>query len=298
MILSAGLVFFGTVFLVYAYFLGGINGLPQLPKGWLPGEIGERIELPPRKSSGSSSMHSATKAPSQSDRSASISARDAPAVSASVFAIEPDGRVMLTPFSGALFPAHNDGKFDEINTVQCQYAFLTFDQPVANLSPNQRPQGRWGRATGRPRVTVINNRRTKEKNDDLEVLITGGPVFYDEKSNRIWTDGWVKLLDTQTQPRPTSVTARGMEIRLAENTGPNAPKNATPADPKKKGENVNGVEMITLRSNVEMHLWVDAQDGFLGGPDDKNKPARGQERPQGRRRKSSGRHQDQRPVQV
>ena len=59
-------------------------------------------------------------------------------------------------------------------------------------------------------VRVINNRRTKEKNDDLEVLITGGPVFYEERRDLIWSDGWVQLLDTQTQPRSARWAISGM----------------------------------------------------------------------------------------
>src|SRR5207253_1891268 len=115
-------------------------------------------------------------------------------------------------------------------------------------------------------VTLINNRRSPEKTDDIELLVRMSPLYYEERRDLVWTDGFVQLLDMQTQPRPTMIKAKGMELHLAKEVSPNRPKAAKA--PAKKGENVSGVELVVLRSNVDMHLWVEPGDGFLAGPQD------------------------------
>src|SRR5262249_22889335 len=144
-------------------------------------------------------------------------------ISANKFDIEKsDGRVKLTPFSAYVFPkSRNNAKFPEIDTVRCDEAFLTMDRPVTKMGDlsNRRIVGVELRAKNG--VLIINNRGTVEKNDDIELRITNGPLFFDDNKNLVWTDGFVQVLDIGTQPHPTKVTAKGMDMYLV--------KEATPA---------------------------------------------------------------------
>src|SRR5882724_10286002 len=129
---------------------------------------------------------------------------------------EPDGRVKLIDFSVALFKDSADGKLrdsiPEINTIQSDSAFLSFDEPISSPMDMNKAHIVGGELRGH--VTIINNRRTEAKNDDLEVLIDQAPLFYDERASRIWTDGYVTLLDKQSRPDPTKISGHGMELLL------------------------------------------------------------------------------------
>src|SRR5262249_13125197 len=37
----------------------------------------------------------------------------------------------------------------------------------------------------------------------------------------------------------------------------------------RKGDTISGVEVVSLRSSVDMHLWVDGSSGFMGNGDKK-----------------------------
>src|SRR5262249_28805823 len=158
---------------------------------------------------------------------------------------EPDGRVKLTDFSVAMFKDSPDAKFQggvpEINTIQSDYAFLTFDEPITSPMDMNRAHIIGGELRGKD-ITIINNRRTEAKNDDLEVGVTGGPLFYDERAARIWTDGYVTLLDKQSRPDPTMVKGNGMEMLLAKESA--GPKSAKP-NPTAKND-LSGVDEIKL----------------------------------------------------
>src|SRR5262249_16669136 len=109
-----------------------------------------------------------------------------------------------------------------------------------------------------------------ERNDDLEMLVTERPLFYEDARNLIWSEGMVELLDWQNHPQSTKITAVGLRVDLSKEVSPNRDKKA----PAKKNEGVGGVERITLLSNVDMHLWVDARSGFMAGADEAaKKPA-------------------------
>ena len=272
LILLGGLALFISGYLVYAYFLGGIDGLPLLSEEYLPDKNGPGVTIQEPIPDGESEKKlkwafgpecEELRRPIKLDlRSKGVF------LAASQFDIEPDGRVKLSPFSAALFPKSKGEVFPEINTVQCEFAYLTLDRPVANLTELSNRKIVGVELRGNRGVTMVNNRRSAEKNDDIELLITNGPLFYEEAKDLIWTDGYVQLLDTQTQPHPTKITAKGMELKLAANTGPNRPK----ASKTKAKSDASDVEMLTLKSNVDMHLYVDASSGFLAGPGDfKNK---------------------------
>src|SRR5262245_34936547 len=243
-------------FVVYSFFLGGIDGLPLLPGDYQPGESPEWAHLPIQEGGTESKIKMAWGNECEElRREIRLDLRSKGVLlAAGHFDIKPDGRVELTPCSFALFPkSKEDGKFPEINTVQCEIALITLDRPVTNLTEMNSRKIVAVELRGNRGVTIINNRRTPERNDDIVVLISNGPMYYDERKNLIWTDGYVQLLDSQSQPHPTKITAKGMELKLAENSGPNAAKGKK-VDPQGKGDGPSPVEQLILKSNVDMHF--------------------------------------------
>ncbi|MCI0641882.1 MAG: hypothetical protein L0Y72_11190 [Gemmataceae bacterium] len=273
-ILLGGLALFLTSYAVYAFFLGGIDGLPLLPGDYLPGDgpgdVPDISDVPDGHSE--KKWKYAYGAESEELRRPlrlDLNSKGV-LIAANTFEIDKnDGRVLLYPCSVALFPkSRQDSKFPEINTIQCEMALLTLDRPVTSPTELNNRKIMAVELRGSRGIVMVNNRRTPEKTDDIEVRISGGPMFYDERRNLIWTDGYVQLLDSQTQPDPTKITAKGMEIKMAENTGPNKKRSPKPktTDPQ-TGEALSGVEMLKLKSHVDMHLFVDARSGFLAGGD-------------------------------
>ncbi len=273
-ILLGGLALFLSGYAVYAFFLGGIDGLPLLPSDYLPGDLPNIVIIPDGHSE--KKWKYAYGAESEELRRPlrlDLNSKGV-LIAANTFEIDKsDGRVLLYPCSVALFPkSRQDSKFPEINTIQCEMALLTLDRPVTSPTELNNRKIMAVELRGSRGIVMVNNRRTPEKTDDIEVRISGGPMFYDERRNLIWSDGYVQLLDSQTQPDPTKITAKGMEIKLAENTGPNKKRSSKPktTDPE-TGEALSGVETLLLKSHVDMHLFIDARAGFLAGGDFGNK---------------------------
>jgi hypothetical protein len=263
--LVGGLFVFLSGYSVYAFFLGGIDGLPPLPLEYAPRTgPAEKIEIIVGLRE---KMIEQAFGPDCEElrRHIRLLVKDKGMIlSAGQFSIETDGRVKFEPFSAALFSKTKEGEYPEINTVKCDFAFLTLDKPVQVPSElaNRKVMAVELRSI-RDKVKLTNNRRTPAKNDDVEVEIAMRPLYYEDRTNLIRTDGYVHLKDFQSQPRPTEIKALGMELHLSPDSSPNKPRVAkTPTQPK--GEGVNSVELIVLRQTVEMHLWVDTNDGFLG----------------------------------
>jgi hypothetical protein len=276
LLLVGGLLAFLSGYAVYAFFLGGIDGLPPLNPEWYPPEIGgPTIDDPPPESIRDAMIRQAFGADSEElRRPIKLVVRDKGMVlSAGEFSCnEKDGRVKFAPFSAALFPKNKDGGPQEINTVKSDIAFLTLDKPVQSASElaNRKVTAIELRGLINP-VKLTNNRRTPEKSDDLEVWIRMSPLFYEERRNLIWADGFVKLQDFQSQPKPTEITGKGLELHLTPDSGPNKSKVA--AAKGKKNEPISNIELLILRANVRMDLYVDADDGFLGSAEVDGKPA-------------------------
>jgi hypothetical protein len=278
LLLAGGVVLFLAGYVVYAFALGGIDGLPPLPDAYLPsrtaaGWTNPTIENPRDRKliqafgAGCPELNWPYKIDA-SQRGLVLAFED--------YTIEKDGRVRLRPFSIALFKDKGKGEYPEINTVRSPEAHLRFDQPIHELQEisSHRIIG----AELREEVTIVNNRRTPLKSDDLEIRITVAPVFFDDKEARVWTNGFVKLLDTQTQPEPTEIKAKGFEMHLTRDdpkkqlAAKGQPKPAVAHHASKgSGTNISGVDTIVLYSDVDMHLLVDADSGFPGGGDAKKK---------------------------
>ena len=58
-----------------------------------------------------------------------------------------------------------------------------------------------------------------------------------------------------------------MQIQLAKEGTPSKSKSAS------KGDGVSGVELVLLKKNVRMHLYMDPQSGFLAEPQGADKSA-------------------------
>jgi hypothetical protein len=187
---------------------------------------------------------------------------------------EDDGRVCLYPVSIAIFGKQkNDAKDEEmrrqgkrtpiveINTMKSDRAYLKFDREVHN--PSEMAGRKVVGAEVLAPVTIVNNRRTKERDDDLTVYIDdrSKPVYYSEPQHLIWTAGHVHLTDQQSQPKPMVVDGDGMEIDLVADTSPKTGQAAR----KPKNDNVSGVKSITLKSSVQMYLYVDDQHSGIPG---------------------------------
>ncbi len=177
-----------------------------------------------------------------------------------------DGRVRLAPFSVAIFPkSKGSGRYPEISTMRSKVAILTLDRPAANHTElANRKIIAVELQSGRPGVTIGNNRGTAEKTDDVDILVTNGSLFYEERRNLIWTEGVVCVTDHQTK-LPTVVRGKQMEMFLTKNSGPNRPKQNAQAQGSIASGDASNIEKIVLHSHVEMHFWVDARAGFLGG---------------------------------
>jgi hypothetical protein len=272
-LLAVGVVLFVSGYLVYGRFLGSIDGLPPLPDDYQPiGSDSNPLPHPVRPSAIEERLRQAfgeecdelnrpIKLELQPKRM--LLAAQSPKLLKSSTEEEEGGKefrcLRLDRVSIALFSENrNDGRGVEINTIQADVAYLTFDRPIT--TPYEASSRKIIAGELRGDVRIVNNRRTPGRDDDLVLLIPRGPLYYDESRHLVWTDDIIQLKDYQCKPKPIQIDGTGMEMELL--TEPPA-KPGAPAPRKVKGDSVTGVKKIVLRSGVTMHLYVAGQ--FLGG---------------------------------
>jgi hypothetical protein len=277
LLLIAGFGLFFTTYAVYAQILGGIDGLPLLPKEYWPTdqEVTPLDILNRERRANEAERKLILGFGSDCDelkRPIKLLLNTRGLVLASnVCEPQEDGRVLLKPFSIAIFGKDTgDGRYPEINTVRSAMALITFDRPIHNQTEIAGRKMIGGELRGS--ITLVNNRRTPQRTDDLIVHVSGLPsreavLYYRERDHRIWTDGAVELTDTQSSPDPTTVNGVGMEVFLT----PPAPATSSKDTKKTKGETVSGVDRIRLHRDVEMRIYQDARSGFLGNARDGRK---------------------------
>lgn len=264
LLLTFGFTFFLSGYFAYARYLGGINGLPPLPERYAwsdTGIIREPPLLPPNDID--ERLREAFGADCQEvKRHIKIRVGAQGLLMASEdFKILKNGQLQLRPISVAVFGKKKKSKkkIQEINTLRAAVANLTFERPIRSFSDIGK--SKIIAANIEHRIRIRNNRRTKTKDDDILMSIETGPLFYDSRLNRIWTQKYVRLEDFQSKPIPHLIKGAGMRIDLI------AEDEKQVAKKKKEEEgslhNVSGVERITLLSNVEMNLYVDARSSFL-----------------------------------
>jgi hypothetical protein len=280
-ILVSAFVAFAAVYLVYAYFLGGINGLPPLPEAYGPAlasSDGPPPALPPiPENNAERLLRTAFGAVYDEVKSYKIKielqSRGMVLATKELEIIE-HGRVKLQPFCLATFRKAAGTDCPEINTIKCNQAILEFDRPVSSLADMSNRKIIAG--TLRDDIYVINNRHTPDPGDDIS-LFTQGPLEYVEEKHAIWTAADVRLTDPHGKDEPTIITGVGMDIDLAfeeQPARPAAPAKPRSARPRQRTETPTGVKQIHLRKDVAMHLSVDGRSGFLGTSQPASKPVR------------------------
>ena len=269
LLLAAGFVVFLTAYLVYAHFLGGIDGLPPLPEAYSPIAQPDDPIRPPSVTQENSVDNKLRMAFGNAydevkNRKIKLELQQRGIVLAAQEAkILEDGRVELKPFSLAIFRKERvPEKFPEINTVQSKSAVLRFDRPITKIYEISNRKVVVGDLLDD--VYIINNRRTPQRDDDICVF-THGPVRYDEARHLIWTDSEVRLTDPQSKSRPVDIVGTGLDLYLTNQPRPGS----TQASPS---NTPSGVEKIKLRQDVTMNLWVDAHSGFLMAGKSADKP--------------------------
>lgn len=264
--LAFGWVLFGLAFTGYSAVMGGIDGMPPLPKAYWPRQASELPPLPERPASrvvARLQQAFGAECPEIHRQIKLELASRGMVFAADHFKIEPDGRVCLTPLSVVMFSKDKgDPRPPEVTTIRGQVAYLRFDRPVTQYTEIGSRKIVAAELSGS--IELTNNRRTPERADDLSVFIPTGPVFYSDEKKLIWSEDSVHLVDNQSRPRPSEVRGRGMEIELA----PEAPAPKTPSAPaqarKPKSDGIGGVRRLTLKRAVDMHLVVREDSGFLG----------------------------------
>ncbi len=268
-LLASGFLVFCAAYVGYAEVLGSIDGLPTLPAKYLPDgkptsdpHIGiERpVEVKLQQAFGTGCQELKMPIQVESPRGIVIASKEC--------TFERGGReVVLRPISIAFFGRPVPGREPEINTIRGDIAILTLDQPISGpLDMGKRKivaaELRGVQNPDNPRddvpIFIRNNRHTLRQDDDIQVKINKGPVFFDDEKRLIHTDDDVELRDLQSKPE-TRITGTGLDVHLAANAPPGA--KPAPAKPKPEGGPTT-VERIVLLSNVDMHLYNEAGSGF------------------------------------
>lgn len=293
-----GLLCCAAGYFCYAQALGELNGLPPLPEKYRPQtSTGDR----PTPTGGLSSLEKkvarAFGGPNCPELRYPIKTemrKNNVLICAHRFEIlnsgERDGWVELSPLSMATFGERSGPEaLEEINTIYCDLAYIKFDQPIRSMSDfggakmtvvelHAIPEAQL-RDTRKGRVRLLNNRKTYDPNDDLE-MVTPGPVYYEAEPQagqpHIYTHTEVHIFDhlntslpepDHTVPRDPTVKGIGLRIFLVQKPK-DAPQPKTPGKTAKAKSNtektpLNGVESIALDNTVEMNIWTDYNSSFV-----------------------------------
>ena len=255
LILFAGLTACVVAFALYSLFLGNIDGLPPLPPHMLPddGPHGPMPPTPPPDADARLEL-AYGKGCEEIRRPLRIWLPDKGVVfSAGEFSIDKKhGSIRLAPFSVAMYHKGTPrGAHPEITTIKCDIAIITLDQPItqfSQLTNSSRKIIAVEMQGGRPGVTIGSNRKSAEKSDDIDILITGGPLFYEDRQKLIWTQGVVCVTDYKTTPA-TVIRGKGLDMHLAKENAKPRPKAAVVSQDPANGDSHN-VEKLSL-----IHIW-------------------------------------------
>ncbi len=269
-LLVLGFALFSAGYFSYSFVLGGIDGLPPLPPELLAklDPEGRTITPPPRVNKVDIKLGQAFGLECRElkrDIKLELS-RNNMVLAADDFKINDEGRLVLRPFSVAMFgKPKNDGRYPEINTIRADVAILTFDRPIPkDVNPNNLNGRKIVGAELTGNIEVVNNRRTARRDDDIELFVRTGPLYYEEAKHLIWTYDEVHVTDRHIDSPPNQVWGKGMELELqVEAETPHPPT----AHNKPHQDTITGVKRITLQANVVMDLFVDGSSGFINHSD-------------------------------
>jgi hypothetical protein len=266
LLLAVGFTLFSAAYLIYAHFLGGINGLPPLPDDYGPIAGGVQRIVPEEDRENEADRRLGLAFGPDCDevknRNIKVEFQSRGMVLAAQDIKFEEGRVKLTPFSLAIFGKDREGqKFPEITTIQAREARLTFDKPVNNIAEMGSNVRKITAGELSGDIKITNNRRTPERDDDLW-LFTQGPLYYEESLHRVYTGAVVEVMDLESKPKPMVIRGTGMHFYLTADKKPGAAGTASTS--KAKEGSAMRVERIQLDADVDMNLWADARSGFLG----------------------------------
>jgi hypothetical protein len=294
LLLAVGLGLFFVAYLGYAEVLESVDGLPPLPDAYRPRDTGQSLTVPAPLTTKVDEMLQMAFGSGAAELKRPIrigtSSRGV-YFAAETFRFESDGRVRLEPVSLAIIKLPdskttlarktNPGSkalpdpYPEINTLRAKLAYLTFDRPIHG--PKDLDKRKIVAAELSGDIKLVHNRKTPQQDDDIDVRIANGPVFFEDAKHLIYTSDDIELKDMQSKPEPIKVTATGMEIHL---TGSPTSRAGSKHTPRPKAEKEPGIDRIVLRSNVDMDLYLDSRSGFLapsrplpGGKGEGDKPA-------------------------
>jgi hypothetical protein len=273
-LLVLGFSLFCGGYFTYSYVFGALDGLPPLPGALLePLPDDGTMTVEPRRTSTTDAKLGMAFGLECSELKRAIKLElkhNNMVLATDSFQPDDKGRLVLRPFSIAVFGKPKaDGKDVEINTIRADVAYLTLDKPINKLiNPNELNGRKITSAELNGNIEIINNRRTVRRDDDLELFIKTGPLYYDEGKHLVWTYDAIHMTDRQSKPKPHEVWGKGMEMELLVETPP-PPQPGQPHQHQQKQESITGVKRITLQSNVEMHLYVDGHSGFMNESDKK-----------------------------
>jgi hypothetical protein len=237
LLLLAALGGFSAVYLGYAVVLGGIDGLPDLPRAFLDHlDIGEEPlpPVPPVPPTMQRLMEAFGPGSQEVVNDNAYKTRLEYREKGMTFACgqltfkptEPSPFVPVAPFSVAVFgkpkpPAERaPGEVVEISTIHSDEAILQYDRPVSGIQDIMNGKAKLVgielRSTPdvpspdvrRGHVWLTNNQRSADPNQFL-VFKTPGPLFYRTAdaapapdAPQIWTAAAVQVTDRKNLPRP------------------------------------------------------------------------------------------------
>lgn len=259
-LLCGSFVLFFLAFVGYAFTsIGRIDGLPPLPEAYWPvvggGPTIDTGAKPPPPIEKRLEMAFGKKC-EEIHRAIRLDIRSrGMLLSAENFTVMPDGRVSLTPISVAMFSKDRPGTpVPEISTIRGNVALIKFDRPVSNFSEIGSRKIEEAELSGN--IEISSNRRRLERDQDLKISLGTGPLYYNEKTHRIWTYDWVRLEDHRSKPEPHLVKGRGMQMELTVEPQPGATRG-------QGRDTISGVKWVTLESAVDMTLHADGKQGFF-----------------------------------
>ena len=292
-----GLVVASACYFGYAQVLGSYDGLPPLPASYQQRPTGE-IEVRPAPSPGNSTEQQIVKAFGENCAELHYPLKfwmrhNRMLICFQEFKILKDGPragwVELSPLSLATFGERpGPSGLEEIDSVYCDRAYVRFDQPVRAMGDFNGRKLAAAELHADPeamiadprkgRIRLVNNRRTADPNDDVE-LVTPGPVYYEADPRpgqpNIFTLTAVQIFDylNTNQPKPDRSLPReptmagvGLQVFLSRKPKDETlPKSADPLANAKEDRRqpVTGVDVVGLDRSVEMNLWSDSNSSFV-----------------------------------
>src|SRR5262245_24987873 len=263
--MALGVVLFLGSYVGYARYLGRVNGLPPLPEQYWPRgtrDVEPLKDRTPKLIARKLEQAFGRECPElRRPIKIEVPARGLLLVTREI-TFENDGRVKLNPVSVAVFGKNKgEDSTPEINTIRGNVAYLTFDRPIHQASDIANHKIVAGQVAGD--ILLVNNRRTLARDDDLTVDIRQGPLYYDQKSQRVWTEDFVKIIDAQSKPQANTISGKGMMLELITEQ----PARPGQARRPRQYDNITGIKCAHLRSTVDMNLHIDARSGFLSSKD-------------------------------